>query len=96
MYSEQNTRSWPWNLQASTKLSGNVIASNALLLTISNIIHFFIKQKFCKHHFLRTQKWQIEITKQSTIQIFTFYLISSGAKKAFRKIMQHKEIWFVL
>ena len=32
---------------------------------------------------------------ETTIEIFPFYLIYFGAKKAFRKIMQHKEIWFV-
>ena len=55
MQSEQSTRLGPWDLQISTKLSGNFIASKAHLSTISNIIHFFIKQKFCKH-FLRSQK----------------------------------------
>ena len=96
MLSDQNTRLQPWNLQITTKLSGNVIALKAPLSTIFGIIHIFIKQKFCKNHFLQNQKQQIKKTRKLTIQIFTFYLIYSGVKKEFRKIMQHKEILFGL
>ena len=34
--------------------------------------------------------------EQLNIQIFIFYLIYSDAKKEFCRIMQRKEIWFVL
>ena len=44
MSSEENTRLWPRNLQISTKLSGNVIASKALLSTIS--IDYFQRHPF--------------------------------------------------
>ena len=39
-----------------TWLFGNVIILETLLSTISSIIHFFTKQKFCKYHFLWSQK----------------------------------------
>ena len=62
---------------------------------ISSIIQFFIKQRFCKHHFLQGQKQQNDKTRktrQLTIQAFIYYLIYSGVRKVFCKIMQHKEI----
>ena len=48
---------------------------------ISNIIHFYIMQKFCKH-FLRSRK-QIGRTRQLTIQTFIKYLIYCVARKQF-------------
>ena len=38
----------------------------------------------------------IEKTKQLTIQAFIHYVAYYGAFTVFRKVMQHKEIWFVL
>ena len=37
--------------QVNTKLFSNVMILKTFLSTISNIAHFFTKQKFCKHHF---------------------------------------------
>ena len=78
-----------------TKLFANAIILKTFLWTISFIIQFFIEQKFCKHHFWRNRK-QNDKTRQLTIKAFTYYFIYSRVRKAFRKIMQHKEIWFVL
>ena len=75
-----------------TKLFHNVIILKTLLSTISFIIQFFIKQKFCKDHFLQSQKQQNDKTRQLPIQAFIYYLIYSGVRKAFCKIMQHKEM----
>ena len=69
--------------------------SKAFLSMISNIIHFFIKQMFCRQ-FLWSWNQQIEKSKKLTIQTFICYLIYSGARKASRKTMQHKGIWFAL
>ena len=33
---------------------------------------------------------------ETMIQTFVYYLVYSGARKAFCKIMQHKQIWFFL
>ena len=78
-----------------TKLLDNVIILT-FLSTIFTIIHFFIEQKFCKYYFLQSRKKQIEKIRELTMQTFIYYLIYSGAREAFRKIIQHKEIWFVL
>ena len=72
IWSEQNTRFWPWNLQISTKLFDKVIILKALLLLIPSIIHFFIKQKFCKYHFL----WGAKINwKDKTINHSNIYFL---------------------
>ena len=75
-------------------LLGNVIILKTFLSRISSIIHFFINQKFWKHFFMEP-KISVEKTRQLTIQIFIFYLIYSGTRKAFHKVMQHKELWFI-
>ena len=54
--------------------------------------YFFIEQKFCKHHSLWKRKQQGDKTRQLTIQAIIYYLIYSDVRKAFRKIMQGKEI----
>ena len=54
--------------------------------------YFFIEQKFCKHHSLWKRKQQDDKTRQLTIQAIICYLIYSDVRKAFRKIMQGKEI----
>ena len=46
--------------------------------------------------FLQSQKYQIEEIRQLTVQIFVYYLIYSGARKAFLEIIQHKAVWFAL
>ena len=38
------------------KLFSNIVILKTFLSTISSIIHFFIKQKFCKHHFFKEPK----------------------------------------
>ena len=44
-----------------------------------------------KHHFLRGRKQQNDKTRQLTIQPSIYYLIYSGVRKVFSKIIQHKE-----
>ena len=62
------------------------VISKIFLSVIATIIHFFINQKFCNHHFLCSQN-------NDTINLSSIYcLIYVGAKKVFHKIMQHKEI----
>ena len=56
IWSEQNTRLWPSKLKINTELCGKDIILKTLLSTISSMIHFFIKQKFCKYQFLYSQK----------------------------------------
>ena len=34
--------------------------------------------------------------RELTMQRFIYYLIYSGARETFCKIIQHKEIWFLL
>ena len=75
-------------------LLGNVVILKTFLPRISSIIHFFINQKFWKYFFVEP-KISIEKTRQLTIQIFIFYLIYSGTRKAFHKVMQHEELWFI-
>ena len=80
----------------STKLFNNIIILKTFLLTISFIIQFFIEQRFCKYHLLRSQKQQNYKMRLLTMQAFVYYLIFSGVRDFFHKIMQHKEIWFVM
>ena len=49
------------------KLLGNVKTLKTLPLTIKSIIHFFVEQKFGKHHFSGGQKQQIAKTRQLTV-----------------------------
>ena len=65
-------------------------------MIINSIVHFFIKQKFWEHHFLQSRKYQIEEIRQLTVKTFIYYLIYSGARKAFHEIIQHKAVWFAL
>ena len=46
--------------------------------------------------FLLTISFVIQQTRKWTIQIFFYYLIYSGVTTAFHKIMQNKEIGFVM
>ena len=64
-------------------------------MIIYSIVHLFIEQKFWKH-FLQSRKYQIEAIRQLTVQTFIYYLIYSGARKAFHEIIQHKAVWFAL
>ena len=52
------------------KLLGNGKTLKAFPSTITSIIHFFVEQKFCKHHFSGGQKQQIAKTRQLTISTF--------------------------
>ena len=57
--------------QIITKLLGNVKTLKTFPLTIRSIIHFFIAQKFCKHHFSGWLK--ITNCKDETINHFNVY-----------------------
>ena len=56
-----------------TKLFGSAMILKILLSTISSAIHFFVKQKFCIHHF----SWSKKITnsKDETIDHSSIYLL---------------------
>ena len=58
------------NRQVSAKLFDNEIISKTFLSTISTIIHFFIKQRFCKHHFFVEPKQQTQKTSQLSFTIW--------------------------
>ena len=88
MQSEQSTRLWSLNLQLSTKLFGSVILAKTLYSMISNIIHFFVEQKFWKRFF---REPKINCKGETTIQTFVDCLIYSSARKTFCKIIYHKE-----
>ena len=75
------------NLQTRTKLLNNVVILT-FLLTILTIIHFFIEQKFCKYILRRRKNKQQQNIRELTVQTFIYYLIYSGAREAFRKIIQ--------
>ena len=67
------------------------------LSAISSIDHFFLlSESFVNIIFLQSRKQHIEKTRQLTIQTFIYYVTYFGAIIVFRKIIQHKEIWFVL
>ena len=69
------TQDYGLNLQTSTKLSENVIILKTFLSTISSIVQFFTKQKFCKHHFsgAGNNKW---ISRDNlTIQAFIYHSV---------------------
>ena len=83
-YRKNRRNDWSWNLQTSAKLSGNVIISKTFLLMISIIIHFFIKQKFCKH--LQSRKNQTAKTGQLTIQTFCTICFTLLPEKYFLKL----------
>ena len=57
---------------------------------------FLSSKGFINIIFSRGWKQQNDKTRQLTIQTFIYYLICSDVRKTFRKIMQHKEIWFAL
>ena len=75
-------------MEISTKLFGNVVTLKTFLSTITSIIHVFIQQKFCINYFLWGRKYQTAKTRQLITQTFIYYLIYSGPRKVFHKIMQ--------
>ena len=82
-YRKNRRNDWPWNLQISAKLFGNVIISKTFLLMISIIIHF-LSSKFCKH--LQSRKNQTAKTGQLTIQTFCTICFTLLPEKYFVKL----------
>ena len=52
------------------KLLGDVKTLKTSPSTITSMIHLFVEQKFCKHHFSGGRKSQIAKTRQLTISMF--------------------------
>ena len=57
------------------------------LLTVTSFSYFFLKQKFIKHHFLWSRNNITAKQRRLTIEAFIYYLIYSGVRKVFHKIM---------